>query len=222
MSVGYKLSLYLRDFAPADWTSGELVVALMIADDASDSTRQSWLALPELCFRARLKESSVRAALRKLAARGFEFRVAHGTGKDGRPVFAARGHAVDYIVPDILKAASALAPLPVDNPLEGVTALAPLGDGKALAGERKALAQSPKGATALAPLSSDLLSTPHQPSSVADTAAEVGATLPTGQVRSVPDDLRPSKLERAAWQAAQSPTSRLAAQPRQAIPRAHE
>jgi hypothetical protein len=173
--VGFKLYREVLDFAPADVTSGELVVALIIADDANDATRVSWMSLPLLCARTRLKPSSVRAALAKLAARGYEFRVAHGFGKDGRPVFAAKGHAVDYVVPDMLIAASPLAPIaaiaasplapiaarePVDNPPEGASPVAPIRDPKALASDSKALENSPKGASALAPLPSYPLTIP--------------------------------------------------------------
>ena len=165
MRVGYKLYREIRDFAPSDLTSGELAVALMIADDANDRSRRSWLPLPLLCARARLKPSSVRAALSKLAARGYEFRVIHGYGKDGRPVFAAKGHATDYVIPDMLKGASPVAPIapsePVDNPAEGASAVAPNGScpqpkgASAVAEGASAVAPiGLKGASALAPLPS--------------------------------------------------------------------
>ncbi len=99
--VGFPLYREIRDYAPHDWTSGELVVALMIADDANDHTRRSFIANSELCYRTRLKPSSVRAALEKLAGRGFEFRVSYGKGKDGREVYATKGHPSQYMVPDI-------------------------------------------------------------------------------------------------------------------------
>ena len=118
--MGYKLCREIRDFAPPDLTSGELVVALMIADDANDRTRRSWIPLPILCARTRLKPSSVRAALSTLAARGYEFRVIHGYGKDGRPVFAAKGHATDFVVPDMLKGATGLAPMSMSGTTKSV------------------------------------------------------------------------------------------------------
>lgn len=163
--MGYKLYREIRDFAPDDLTSGELAVALMIADDANDRTRRSWIPLPLLCQRARLKPSSVRAALAKLAARGYEFRVIHGYGTDGRPVFAAKGHATDYVVPDMLKGATGLAPIepfePVDNPGKGASAVAPNGrypqpkGASAVAeGATRVAPIGPKGASALAPLPS--------------------------------------------------------------------
>lgn len=161
MSVGYKLTREIRDFAPPDLTSGELVVALMIADDANDRSRRSWIPLPLLCARARLKPSSVRAALSKLAARGYEFRVIHGHGKDGRPMFAVRGHATDFIVPDMVKGASPLAPKPVDNPDIGASAVAPngsypqeIGASAVAEGASRVAPIGEIGASALAPLPS--------------------------------------------------------------------
>ncbi len=145
-------------------------MALVIADDARDQNRVSWITLPLLCARARLKPSSVRAALAKLASRGLEFRVPHGYGKDGRPVFATKNHAVDYAVPDLIKGASPLAPItaagPVDNPPPG----APRDTPKALGIEPKALENGSKGARELAPL---LLRSPQYPST---EALDVGAT----------------------------------------------
>lgn len=153
MSVGFRLYREVLDFAPAGITSGELVIALVIADDARDGTRQSWIPFELLCMKARQQPSTVRSNLAKLGARGFEFRVSHGYGKDGRPVFAARGHRTDYHVPDFLKGAGTVAPLPVDSPDIGASDVAP-NERKALAEARKALGKPPKGATSLAPLPS--------------------------------------------------------------------
>jgi hypothetical protein len=160
MSVGYKLYREVRDYAPADWSASELVVAWVIADDANDDTRRSWIALKLLCHYSRLAPSSVRAALAKLGAGGYEFRVVHGYGSDGRPVFATKGHAVDYLVPDMLKGPSLLAPLPVDNPPLSRQNPSAIAASKALGIEPKALGIGPKGARIPAPLSSDLLNIP--------------------------------------------------------------
>jgi len=158
MSVGYKLYREVRDYAPQDWSASELVVAWVIADDANDDTRVSWIQLPLLCSYSRLAPSSVRAALAKMGAGGYEFRIVHGYGKDGRPMFATKGHAVDYLVPDMLKGASLLAPFPVDNPPRSRQDSSGYTGPKALGIEPKALGIGAKGAGIPAPLSSDLLS----------------------------------------------------------------
>ena len=185
--MGYKLYREVRDFAPAGLTSGELVVAWVIADDANDTTRRSWISHAELCFRARLGPSAIRGALAKLAARGYEFRVPHGPGKDGRTVFATKGHATDYLVPDFTKGASAVAASPVDNSAEGANAKAPNEGPKAPASDPKAPAEAPKGASAVAPLSSDPLSIP--------STTETSAVAPSVEGRAPVDNGRPKRSD---------------------------
>ena len=211
--MGYPLYREVRDFAPRDWSSSELVVAWVIADDANDDTRISWIPLQLLCARTRLAASSVRAALAKLAGRGYEFRVIHGYDRTGRPVFATKGHAVDYLVPDIIKGARIPAPIAVDNQSQRRQDPSGFTEPKALGIEPKALGIGPKGARIPAPLSSDLLSI---------SSAEDGSVV-TGPVESAP--ARPgqdhhhheprlgdmhwvSPIERAARQAAESRTIR--------------
>jgi hypothetical protein len=154
VNVGFRLYREVLDFAPAGITSGELVVALVLADDANDKTRASWMPLELLCHRARQQPSTVRSNLAKLGGRGLEFRVPHGSGKDGRPVFAVRGHRTDYHVPDFIIGATSLAPIPVDNPPKGAADLAAIGGERRYETGRKALAKPPKGASSLAPLPS--------------------------------------------------------------------
>src|SRR5258708_20984620 len=167
VSVGYKLYREVRDFAPAAWTHSELVVALMIADDASDRTRESWLPHALLCQRARLTDRGLRAALQRMAESGYEFRVTHGYGKDGRPVFAARGHATDYAVPDMIKGGTVMPPKPVDNPPERRHGDAANEERKAARERQKAARERQKGGTVVPPLSSDLLSNPSKTIAVA-------------------------------------------------------
>jgi hypothetical protein len=124
VSVGYKLYRQVANLAPEDWTSGMLVVAWIIADDANDQTRRSFITTGELCHLARMSERGVRKALEKLAENGFEFRVALSKGKDGRPVFATRWKAPEYQVPDIFQhmvRAAGIAYGLVDNPAQGGT-----------------------------------------------------------------------------------------------------
>ena len=187
LSVGYKLYREIRDFAPSDWSSSELVVALIIADDANDATRYSWIPLQLLCQRTRLKASSVRGVLAKMASSGFEFRVVHGYGKDGRPVFAAKGHAVDYVVPDMVKGAEVTAPYepePVDNFAIGADIPAPIANGKALNLEPKALKIDPKGAEISAPLPTIPSVSPHLTKQPLTEPHVEGGGLSTGQERS--------------------------------------
>jgi hypothetical protein len=198
--VGYKLYREVRDYAPAGWSQSELVVAWVIADDANDDTRQSWIALALLCAYSRLTERGVRAALHRMASGGHEFRVIHGYGKDGRPVFAAKGHAVDYLVPDMLKGGTVMPPiavLPVDNPAQRRHGDAAYSESKAARNGPKGGTKLLKGGTVVPPLSSDPLTTTSTLTSVVTTSVE-GSKLSTGQDPDQPSGHQPSRLEREA------------------------
>lgn len=123
--MGYRLYRQIRDFAPQDWTSGELVVALMIADSANEQTRRSYIAASDLEKLCRMGGRGVRKNLEKLAEKGFEFRVPYGKDSNGKPVYAVAGNGVEYQVPGIfgtLQKASAVAFGLVDNLADGSTA----------------------------------------------------------------------------------------------------
>lgn len=204
--MGFQLYREVRDFAPADLSQAELTVALMIADDANENSRRSWIPLPLLCQRTRLSPTGLRGALQRLAARGLEFRVIHGYGKDGRPVFAAKGHTVDYEVPDLLKGDAVTSPKPVDNPAKGDAVVSPNATQRRQLQHSKATRNSSKGDAVVSPLSSTNLTTNLNPV-VAQQQPEVeGAKLSTGQEL---DHSRPSRLEVASWQAAQSRHTRM-------------
>ena len=120
--MGYALYRMIRDGAPAGWTPQMRLVALAIADDARDpadditaSTGPPWSRIPiaghtdkrgrwrdGLAERTGLSEKVVSRALTSLARAGYEMRSPIGTDKAGRPVFAARGHAVSFVVPSLL------------------------------------------------------------------------------------------------------------------------
>lgn len=125
MSVGYRLYRQVRDFAPQDWTSGELVVALMIADSANEQTRRAYITADDLNKLCRMSGRGVRKNLEKLAGKGFEFRVSQSKDSSGKPVYAVGGNGVEYQVPGIfaaLQKASAVAYGLVDNLADGTSA----------------------------------------------------------------------------------------------------
>jgi hypothetical protein len=216
LKVGFRLYREIRDFAPDDWTPGELIVALMIADDARDDTRASWIPLPLLCQRTRLKPSTVRELLGRLGARGYEFRVIHGYGKDGRPVFATRSHAVDYVVPDMLKGDAIPSPLPlkalesrtlnpVDNSPKGDAIPSPIADAKATESDLKATENSPKGDAIPSPLSLNPLSKKNSTEEPGvNTPSEEGNDAcgkPKPDIAATNGHHKPSRLELEAWAA---------------------
>lgn len=180
--MGYLLYREIRDYAPADWTAGERLVALMIADDASDTTRASWIRNELLCHRTGLRPSGVKAALQKLAGRGYEMRVSHGKDALGRPMYAVRGHRTEYLVPGTLTliGAATAPPIPVDNPPErrGRSPAKRRDIGGAVAPDGGAVASH--GGAAVSPISSGLLRSPQTPNGPDLTGPVEGTPGPRG------------------------------------------
>lgn len=95
-----------------DVTIAERVVLMLIAERCDKKTRRMlWhrgdrredgtkITLTEtLCERSGLKPRGLNEVFQRLAARGIEVRVEIDVDSLGRPVFARRGHAVDYHLP---------------------------------------------------------------------------------------------------------------------------
>lgn len=99
MRVGIRLITEVFDHAPTELTSGERVLLLALAESARDETRTCWPTMETLIHRTGLSDSGVRKTLARLADRGYELREAAGTDKNGKPVFACRGHATVYRLP---------------------------------------------------------------------------------------------------------------------------
>lgn len=98
--MGYELRRQLREALGPDITGLQRAVALEIADDANDDTRESWVLLEDLARWTGAKDSVVvRNALKRLAAVGWEFRVPIGKGKDGRAMYAVPGRRMTFLVP---------------------------------------------------------------------------------------------------------------------------
>lgn len=98
--MGYELRRLLREALGPDITGLQRAVALEIADDASDDTRESWVKLEDIARWTGAKDTSVvRNALKRLAAAGWEFRVPIGKGKDGRAMYAVPGRRMTFLVP---------------------------------------------------------------------------------------------------------------------------
>lgn len=109
--MGVRLVREVLDHAPDTLTHGDVRLLLAIAEDANDATRTGWPGWELLARRMGWADhkdggkNAVRKALtgldERLAAAGYPdgVRVARGDGRDGRPVYAARGHASVYRVP---------------------------------------------------------------------------------------------------------------------------
>ena len=97
--MGFDLYRMLRAGMPPEWSQGERLVALIIADACSDRTGMGYIPNQQLCAETGYTPRSLSDVLLRLSKRGSEMRIPHGEGKDGRPVFAARGHGTEYVVP---------------------------------------------------------------------------------------------------------------------------
>jgi len=119
--MGSELRRMIRDGAPATWTAPMIHVAGEIADDARDPSQGvpgdggwPWSKLPVeghfdrhgkwrdgLTERCGMSARAISRALTGLARAGYEMRERIGTDRHGRPVFAAKGHAMTFRVPPL-------------------------------------------------------------------------------------------------------------------------
>jgi hypothetical protein len=103
LNMGHDLYRMLRasEIFPTA-TRGEQAVALIIADICMDTTRRppaNMNASARVCEDLGMPSGTLGNMLARLAARGLELRVPIGKDKNGRLVFAAKGHAVDFLFP---------------------------------------------------------------------------------------------------------------------------
>lgn len=178
--MGHDLTRMLRAGMPSDWTAGERVVALVLADVCSDKTHTGYVSNAQLCEETGYTPLGLRHALERLGRRGFEFRVPVGTGSDGRLVYTNRGRATDYRVPIL-------------RPREkGVPTGTPSQSERRPREDLKASSSGPKGVLTRPPL-------PLQP--LATTNTDVPVVTPTGGKQPGELDGGAARLpiERAAW-----------------------
>ncbi|WP_066070084.1 hypothetical protein [Frankia sp. EI5c] len=104
--MGYELYREVKDHAPADLHPTELLLLLIVADDANDQTRLSFAAREQLVRWMRMTTwDSVQKVLNRLAKRELEIRVPIGKDRSGRAVFARVGQKTTYRVPEFLSRA---------------------------------------------------------------------------------------------------------------------
>lgn len=148
--MGYQLRRDLREALGPDITGLQRAVALEIADDANDGTRESVAPLEDLARWTGAKDAVVvRNALKRLAAAGWEFRVPIGKGRDGRVLYAVPGTRTTFRVPHFTIEGVATATPKGEHglPHGGATATPYDGEGVAPAHSEGATAHS-EGATA--------------------------------------------------------------------------
>lgn len=168
--MGYQLRRWLADRLPDTLSSGERLVALEIADQANDHTRQAYGKglLATVARRTGFaNEKQVGKVLGKLAARGLELRVQIlKDGKPlfdgkGRPVFAYEGRETSYRIPTAEECPE-LVPFPGDHsglPHGGPVDASgpPPGPEWSPAGDSVVPRPGPSGPPSGGPFSSDLL-----------------------------------------------------------------
>lgn len=97
--MSYTLVAEVLDHAP-EMTAAERLVLVAIAEQARSKSRECAMETAALTRRTGgLDPSNIRKALRRLAVRGLEVRVAVGTDRRGQPVYAHRGHVPRYRLP---------------------------------------------------------------------------------------------------------------------------
>lgn len=97
--MSYKLRREIEDLFPPRTTPAERLVGLEIAEYGRDATRISLIPISLLCSRTGLSPDGIKKALQRLLSRGLDFRISHGNGSDGRPVYSKRGAPPEYRVP---------------------------------------------------------------------------------------------------------------------------
>jgi hypothetical protein len=188
--MGHELYRMIRDGAPPGWTVPMRLVAAMIADDARDPGQSTakdggrpWSAIPVrgswadgewrdgLTERTGMSEHTVRRALAALGRAGYEMREQVAADSRGRPVFACKGHTLNFRVPPLKPRQSPpdMADLTAQSPPD----MADLTASKASQIGRKGepnLSQSP--ADLAGPISPVPPDHPRSPTGAAETTAQ--------------------------------------------------
>lgn len=102
--MGYVHTRMILDGAPASWSASMRLVAVTIADDASQFAAGpplSFLAVEVLAERTGLTARGVSDVLTRLARSGYEMRHQLCTDSRGRPVFTTRGRRMQFRVPPL-------------------------------------------------------------------------------------------------------------------------
>jgi hypothetical protein len=126
--MGFKLVDEVLDHAPAELTTPERFLLVLLAKAARDEARTCWPGMDTLARQMGISERRVRQLLNQLAQRGYEVRVPSGVDKNGMPVFASKGHATVYRLP-VFDPAKGEEPCRLSTPERGKNSAA-FGDGK--------------------------------------------------------------------------------------------
>lgn len=109
-----EVASWLATPAARDLTAAERLVLLIIAERAHKHSRRFWVHRGDvrddgtaitptetIAMRVGVTTDGLTKILRRLSDRGLEVRVPRGVRKNGAPIFAVRGRATDYQVPEL-------------------------------------------------------------------------------------------------------------------------
>lgn len=112
---------WLQTGPAAGLTLAERSILLIVAERSHETTREMWRhRIDDTTLYERIRaatglgEDGLTKAFGRLASRGLEVRVPIGEGRDGRPLYARRGVAMKFRLPEL--PAAVTLPEPVDNP----------------------------------------------------------------------------------------------------------
>lgn len=131
--MGIRLVKEVLDHAPADLPASDRLMLVVLAESARDETRACFPGNDVLAQRNGVDPRSVRRTLTRLEGRGLIERDEVGTDRNGRPIYAHRGHATVYRIARLAVAEPVplpVPPAPVEDP-ESRTPLSPIDEGKA-------------------------------------------------------------------------------------------
>lgn len=178
--MSHALVTEVLDHAPAELTTLERLILVVIAEAAQDEdrpgvpAREAWPSMETLSKRTGMPPRTVRAAMRRLAERGLDVRVRQGTDKRGAPVYAHYGHATQYRVPRLrgLREGGTGQPPLVG---EGGTGQPPLTPERGLPSDQEEALERPEGGCPVPPNQKEPEGTTPQPPAVASPAPSAGS-----------------------------------------------
>ncbi len=104
------------DHSPPTLTPVDRLLLTVVAEDCNDATREGWCGWQLIARRMHWSDQvgggkhAVTKAVAQLASHGVEIRVPMGKDKNGKPIYATRGHRTVYRIPPLGKGAN------VDHP----------------------------------------------------------------------------------------------------------
>lgn len=111
--MGFPLYREVMEHAPGKLGMAEMLLLLVIADDANDRTRLSFATRDKLIRRMRVTEwDTVQKILNRLGKQGLELRVPIGVDKHGRPFYARAGMRSTYRIPEFASRGDGRPPSP--------------------------------------------------------------------------------------------------------------